>query len=224
MRAYYMTSAKWGEVILRERRLKLSRFYESNDPFELQLMDSRSKETRKVAAIIANYHNKNTGMICFSRSWASPVMWAHYAEKHTGICLGFDIVNTLLTEVVYTNNKIRVPLGPHLPKYGLSAELLARILSTKATDWAYERECRVMGSLKTLDPKTGLYYTDFGTQIVLAEVIIGHRCAWTTPTAVTLIGGVATPVRVCKVRPAFGKFAMVENKTIKVVTIRQSKA
>jgi len=25
MRLYYMTSAKWGEVILKERRLKLSR-------------------------------------------------------------------------------------------------------------------------------------------------------------------------------------------------------
>ena len=47
MRVYYMTSTKWAEVILKERRLKLSRFYESNDPFELKLIDSRPTETRK---------------------------------------------------------------------------------------------------------------------------------------------------------------------------------
>jgi hypothetical protein len=38
MRVYYMTSAKWGKVILKERRLNLARFGELNDPFELSLI------------------------------------------------------------------------------------------------------------------------------------------------------------------------------------------
>jgi hypothetical protein len=46
MRVYYMTSVKWGEVILKEKRLKFARFGELNDPFELSLIDSRPRETR----------------------------------------------------------------------------------------------------------------------------------------------------------------------------------
>ena len=73
MRVYYMTSSKWADVILKERRLKLSRFYESNDPFELRLIDSRPTETRKYASLIADDYNKTIGMICFGADWTSPV-------------------------------------------------------------------------------------------------------------------------------------------------------
>jgi Protein of unknown function (DUF2971) len=222
VRVYYMTSANWGEVILRDRRLKLSRFYESNDPFELKLLDSRHHDTRRVAGIIAKYHNKHTGMICFTVSWRSPVMWAHYADKHAGVCLGFDVEDGLLTEVIYTDQKIKVPFGPHLPKYGLSAELLNRIISTKARDWAYEHEYRAMGSLKTQDPETGLYYTEFGPQVALAEVIIGYRCPWTTARTKLLIRSPDGPVRIRKARPAFGRFGMVEDKSIPVITVKPS--
>lgn len=223
MRVYYTTSAKWGEVVLRERRLKLSRFYESNDPFELMLIDSRPRDTRKVALMIADYYHRNIGMICFSETWRSPVMWAHYAEKHTGICFGFDVDDPLLTRITYTEEKIVVPFGSHLPKFGLSAELLNKLVSTKATDWKYEREHRVMGALKTVDPTTGLYYTDFGSQVRLREVIIGHRCTWTVPGTIKALGTVETPVRVFKARPAFGRFEMVEQKDIRAMTAKPPK-
>jgi hypothetical protein len=36
-----------GEMILKERRLKLARFGELNDPFELSLIDSRRRDTRR---------------------------------------------------------------------------------------------------------------------------------------------------------------------------------
>ena len=121
MRLYYMTSARWGEVILRERRLKLSRFHEANDPFELRIIDSRSKDIRQVCDIIATYHEKNTGMICLGDNWRSPVMWAHYAEKHTGICLGFDVEDAIINKVTYTDEKLQVEFGPHLPRRLASA-------------------------------------------------------------------------------------------------------
>ena len=95
MRVYYMTSAKWGEVILKERRLKLARFGELNDPFELSLIDNRPRETRKVAKLIRDHFQSTIGVICFGASWASPVMWAHYADKHFGVALGFDVADAL---------------------------------------------------------------------------------------------------------------------------------
>jgi hypothetical protein len=223
MRVYYMTSAKWGEVILKERRLKLARFGELNDPFELSLIDSRPRETRKVVKLITDHFHQNIGVICFGANWASPVMWAHYGDKHFGVALGFDIPDELLTRIEYTDKKISVPFGPHLPKHGLSEALLTRIRKTKATDWSYERERRVEAPLKMKDPVTGLYYVDFGPQLALREVIVGHRCAWTAHAIRPVLGAVTGPIRICKARPAFGRFEMVENKQVKPVTIRPRK-
>ena len=220
MRMYYMTCARWGEVILNEQRLKLSRFYESNDPFELKLVDNRQPEARRMVRMISEYFNRTIGMICFGASWASPVMWAHYAAKHTGLCLGFDIEDKLLSQVKYTDAKITVPFGEHLPRHGLSEELLLKILLTKATDWSYEREYRALSDLKTKDPKAGLHYLDFGPQVQLREVIIGHRCSWTIAKTRKLIRDVAASVRICKARPGFGKFEMVERKDVRAATIK----
>jgi hypothetical protein len=103
MRVYYMTSAKWGEVILRERRLRLARFGELNDPFELNLIDNRPRETRRFAKLITDHFRENIGVVCFGASWASPVMWAHYTDKHFGVALGFDVQDALLTKMQYTD-------------------------------------------------------------------------------------------------------------------------
>jgi hypothetical protein len=223
MRLYYMTDAKWGEVILKERRLKLSRFYEANDPFELNLIDSRDPKRREIIKMIEDYHNKRTGMICFGAVWDNPMMWAHYADKHKGICLGFEIEDKLVSTVDYTDAKINVEFGSHLPNHGLSVELLNKVLTTKSTAWALEQERRVLAALQTPDPKNGLYFTNFGAQVELRAVIIGHRCPWTMAKVVGLLGRVAAPVRVWKARPAFGRFAMVEQHLVKSVTVRPPK-
>jgi hypothetical protein len=80
-----------------------------------------------------------------------------------------------------------------------------------------------MGKCITQDPKTGLYYTDFGPQIQLREVIIGHRCAWNAASTRDLIGKVEMTVRICKARPAFGKFAMVEQNDFRPLTVGPAK-
>ena len=219
MRLYYTTNTKWAEVVLKERRLKLSRFYEANDPFELNLIDSRDPIRREIVKMIEKYHGEHTGMICFGAAWDNPMMWAHYADKHAGICLGFDVVDELVSTVNYTDEKIDVEFGTHLPNHGLSAELLSKILTTKSIAWKSEQERRVLVPLKTADPTSGLYYTDFGNQMQLRSVIIGHRCEWTTAKVVDLLGQVAKSVRVWKARPAFGRFEMVKQQQVKQVTV-----
>ena len=179
MRLYYMTATRWAEVVLQERRMKLSRFSEANDPFELRLFDNRDPEVRRYADLIYSYFEANVGFICFGASWESPVMWAHYADKHSGVALGFDVPDVLATRIIYTNEKVKVPIGQHLPQHGLSQELLTKVRITKATDWAYEREYRIESKLQHKDPGTGLFYADFGPQLQLAEVVIGCRCSWT---------------------------------------------
>jgi Protein of unknown function (DUF2971) len=224
MRVYYLTSTKWAEVILKERRLKLARFGELNDPFELSLIDSRQRDTRKVVKPMTDYFAKTIGVICFGANWASPVIWAHYGDKHFGVALGFDVQGQLLTRIQYTDKKIPVPFGSHLPKYGLSAALLSKVRMTKATDWSYEREYRVESALRIKDPVTGLYYVDCGPHLALREVIVGHRCGWTAGTIRPMLGTVSQRVRICKARPAFGRFEMVENEQFKPVAVKPKKS
>jgi len=220
MRVYYMTSAKWAEVILKERRLKLARFGELNDPLELSLIDNQWHEGRRVAHLITNHFRKTIGVICFGAHWSSPVMWAHYADKHAGVALGFDVPDELLSKIEYTDKRISVPFGPHLPRYGLSEALLNRVRMTKATDWAYEREYRVESALKIKDPATGLHYVDFGAQIALREIIIGYRCNWTVAAVRPMLGPVAQSVRICNARPAFGKFEMGEDRQASATIVK----
>lgn len=126
----------------------------------------------------------------------------------------------MLTRITYTDDKIAVPFGSHIPEYGLSADLLTRLVSTKATEWKYEREQRALGALRTMDPNTGLYYTDLGPQVQLREVILGHRCTWTVAGAIKTIGAVEVSVRVFRTRPAFGRFEMVEQKDVGAMTAK----
>jgi hypothetical protein len=137
--------------------------------------------------------------------------------------LGFDVLDELLTKIDYTDRKISVPFGPHLPRYGLSEEPLNKIRMTKATDWSYERELRVESALKNKDPTTGLHYVDFGPQVALREIIIGYRCTWTASAIRPMLGTMTQAVRICKARPGFGKFEMVEDRRIKAVTVKPKK-
>ena len=37
------------------------------------------------------FHKNGRGILCFSLNWTSLLLWAHYADNHKGICLGFDL-------------------------------------------------------------------------------------------------------------------------------------
>ena len=58
----------------------------------------------------------------------NPLLWSHYADKHRGICLGFDMDDRILWQVKYV--KERSPL-----KLPLSKETADQLLWTKYWDW-----------------------------------------------------------------------------------------
>lgn len=55
---------------------------ECNDPFEFLPRGSGNLSARDTSGI---------GIICFSEDGSSSTMWAHYADKHRGICLEFSL-------------------------------------------------------------------------------------------------------------------------------------
>lgn len=95
---------------------------------------------------------------CLTPFPADTLMWSHYAEDHKGICLEFANNNPLIGCARPINYKDEYPtwtpqmLGPEM---GTNLELIL----TKAMDWKYEREYRIIAT--ALDGPTKLYDENF---------------------------------------------------------------
>jgi len=65
--------------------------------------------------------------------------------------------------------------------------------------------------LKDPDPETGLYFVDFGKELVLREVIAGPQCA-VTKQELRDAAGSATEIKFTKARLAFNTFDVVTDQ------------
>ena len=226
MRVYYMTSHRIAtEYILPEKRLKLSLFDQLNDPFELQPHSLAEQQLRRINRALREEYFGKRGVLCFTSAWHSPVMWAHYAEKHSGICLGFDVperrgLERLIEPIVYAPERLAFLLDSTKDLYGIDATFVLAMLLTKSREWAYEQEYRVIADLKVKDPATGHYYVDFGSELQLREVILGARNTTPVGQVAKLVRGPEFPVSVFKARAALQEFAMVPNRRISPIKIR----
>ncbi|NKK82626.1 DUF2971 domain-containing protein [Rhizobium leguminosarum bv. viciae] len=54
------------------------------------------------------------GLLCMSTTWQEPLLWSHYADKHKGMCLGFDVDDTHWEPARYRAAR------PSLNYYGVS--------------------------------------------------------------------------------------------------------
>lgn len=91
MRVYHFLSRNYGLEDIRLRRLKIATLDDLNDPFEMLGMALRDLELRQAFRATKAKMAERAGLLCFSRHWRNPVQWSHYAERHQGLCLGFDI-------------------------------------------------------------------------------------------------------------------------------------
>jgi len=83
------------------------------------------------------------GVTCFSKTHDNLVMWAHYADKHKGVCLKFDI----LADAEFFMTPFPVIYKKEYPIYNYirNRDGLGKfLLETKSVDWKYENEIRVM--------------------------------------------------------------------------------
>ncbi|MEX1098230.1 MAG: DUF2971 domain-containing protein [Planctomycetales bacterium] len=104
------------------------------------------------------------------------MLWSHYAEKHRGVCLGFDVLRASVERVQYETNRLFAEFDESGEPFGLSNELRAKLRTTKCQEWAYEREWRIFVPLSDAVQEGNLYFRWFGDDIRLAEVIVGSDC------------------------------------------------
>ncbi len=215
-----MTSSEIAlQYVIPEQRMKVSRFADLNDPFELASNDIGDKAIRLKTQAYITEAQKRLGLLCFSDNWESPVMWAHYANKHTGVCLGFDISDAYLTPVRYLEARILHQFSSEFVADNI--QFIDRMLYQKAKEWSYEREIRAIVLLD--EPGRAIHHIPFGHDLQLREVIVGCRNPLSPSDIEPFICAQETPVEIIKARPAFKKFEMVPNRHYKFVNVPAAK-
>ena len=212
MRVYYLTGAQFALSNLALRRIKISRFQDLNDPFELLGVDVGDKKLRAAFRATKEQINEIKGLICFSKSWSSPLMWGHYAEKHTGMCLGFDVPDELLSPVIYAKRLLKIKIDPNTREPKPTAKVVDRLLRTKFFDWKYEDEMRLFVDLDRDTVESGKYFCSFSANLTLREIILGPQCELPIEGVRSIVAGLSPPVFVLKSRIAFTRFKVLENR------------
>ena len=214
MRAYKFLDAHFGLKSLYEKRLKISRIHELNDPFELTPYDLTKRIEREAFLKFRDDLGHCHGMLCFSGDWSDPVIWAHYSDKHKGMCLSFEVPpmernpdRDISKFVKYIQEPLRFPAGFHGCCVEEKERIVQTILFTKYKNWEYEKEIRVWARLE--DEEDGLYFFDFDATVRLVEVIVGAKCKVPRNAIARALGPLASEVKIMKVRAAYNKFEMV---------------
>lgn len=168
--------------------LKLSQLKYLNDPFEEQiskeainqniLLHERSMRSKKNSFIAKILHEQNLqnsivkkGIISFSETPRNLLMWAHYADNHKGMVVGYvpDVLDkidsqygrethsTLPIKVNYDSIRYDNEKLLSLEKYSnkdsqtLIKEIETMLLTTKSDEWIYEKEHRIITTLSNFD-------------------------------------------------------------------------
>jgi len=210
MRLYHFLNSEYGLLNIRHRRLKIARISELNDPFEFLGVATKSASLRRRYQRLKDGLDEYMGLVCFSGNWNNPVQWGHYADRHRGLCLGFE-VSAQAHKVTYVSE--RLPARPSAMKSeGPEAEAhVTEILTTKFEHWNYEDEYRLFPQLGKRD-SNGLYFLEFDDQVELREVIVGHRSAISRADITQALGLLAPRVTSYKARLAFRSFDVVRQK------------
>lgn len=210
MRVYHLLSEKYAKENLEKQRLKVSRFADLNDPFELLSVELEKNVRRKFKQWKKGF-NEKYGVLCFSRSWKNPVLWSHYADKHKGICLGFDVPDNLLKEVKYELRRLSIKIGKDGEKGIIDEDIIENLLCTKFRQWNYENEERIIVPLSKAYQENDLYFVCFDDNLKLKEVVVGAQCNTKKAELEKLILANLKDVEFIKARLAFKTFRVVRN-------------
>lgn len=112
IRLYHFLPSEHALENIAKRRIKISLIDQLNDPFELWCVYQKDRILRDALRAYKREMNSRYGMICFSEHWHNPVLWSHYADKHRGICLGFDIDIQGARRVNYQARRPRLNIPP----------------------------------------------------------------------------------------------------------------
>lgn len=212
MRLYHFLNEQYGLENIRRRQLKIARINDLNDPFEIAGVSFGDKNLRDAFRKMKREMNEQRGLLCFSTKWKNPVMWSHYADKHRGLCLGFDVADKSVGPVSYSGRRLAVELEQLKSPRDLPVDYVTKLLFTKYTHWKYESEYRAFVTLEEEDENTGLHFAEFSDHLTLRQVIVGAESSISRKQLSEALGDELQHVEQIKARLAFKSFSVVRQR------------
>lgn len=209
-RVYHFTPPEFALENLQRRHLKVSRFSQCNDPFELASFDIGNKPIRRRFLEWLADMDKHCGLLCFCRTWRNPVMWAHYAGKHSGVCYGFDVDPSIFVDVRYVSQRLYPNLSPDDFFEHIGEDQMVDLFATKFIHWSYEEEVRLLVSFSEQVSKGKTVFHPFSEKMKLREVIVGPQSDIKISEVRKIVPD--EHVDVFKSRLAFKRFEIVRQK------------
>ena len=134
------------------------------------------------AALVAQF--RDSGIFCATRRKDNLLMWAHYADQHRGVMLGFkpdsaaDSFLCLLEPVAYSAVRPSFydpidPLNGTRPKLEDMRAFNRYLTATKSPEWAYEEELRLVVPSFVPEGQSATFLPFRAQELV--ELYLGHR-------------------------------------------------
>lgn len=209
-RVYYYTASKYALESIRKKRIKVSRIEDLNDPFEMLACDISDEFIQKVFTMTRKDLDKKAGIVCFSKDWHNTLLWAHYGDKHKGICIGFDIDSRFTEEITYIKTKWSIEDLNTSDK----EQMKKILLFSKYEKWEYENEIRAGFALDEEQKENGMYFSDFDQALMPKEIILGCRNK-TTPKEIRSAldeGNYNHHIKVIQTKVASREFSIIEDR------------
>jgi hypothetical protein len=162
-------------------------------PHEKLEMVSRvvsAEHANSPAESLKRHIDKWFAIICFSEVRSDELMWAHYADSHMGVVLGFNVPvgpngeMRAFIEGIDALHKVQYSdKAPKLPGLGVRKEVedVKSAVLTKSSKWSYEREWRAFISRpKVSSAELGSSMNVCYDPTSLAEIVLGCRIAPTS--------------------------------------------
>ena len=165
--------------IIDNKRLYMPKYYDFNDPLEGNMYDFIIDDQLRYAGIsiieavekeynFVDYEKEMVRILSMSDRCDSPLMWAHYANEHKGVCLCYDykVFKSKAFKIDYLKDRVVKECNTmdDIDKYAKESLLY------KFYDWSYEREWRVLRDIS--NGKDDPY---FSTKEGLKAVIFGYK-------------------------------------------------
>lgn len=152
----------------------VSEIYDNFDFFDDKSASINQALANSIGNVILSGYSK--GILSLAENSDCPLMWAHYANNHEGLCLGYKIpdkVKAKIHPINYSSNRREIKTSQIIKMLNndntARREIEDAIFLRKATPWGYEKEWRMISNV-------GLQ----NATIYLSEIIFGLRCKDTT--------------------------------------------
>lgn len=177
MRLYHFKTKEYGLAAIRDRRLKISKFSELNDPADHVGIHVTGKENIESLHLQRQRFDAGGGIVCMSYDWQEPLLWGHYADAYKGMCLVFEVDLRLWFEIEYRLNRPTLEEFKKERFSDLEPVDLFFIGLIKSKGWSYEREWRRFCPFDDPDSikENNHYFKKFDDVMKLKGALFGSR-------------------------------------------------